>query len=449
MSGHTVEPRSNVIWITADQLRQQAVGFMGDPNAHTPHLDRLASEGVVFTHAVAGSPLCCPFRGSMLTSKYPHAAVPKHEDPLPEDLPTVVGPLKEAGYHTAYIGKWHLDGFKEARGRAAMHIVAPHRRGGFDHWIGYENNNSQWDCWVHGQTESGEQHWRLPGYETDALTDLFLDHIRKHVSSSDGQQKPFFAALQVQPPHNPYTAPAQWMQRYTPGAVALRPNVPRIPEYENQARRELAGYYAMVENLDWNIGRIVSCLSELGIADHTHILFFSDHGDLLGSHGHFRKLSPYEESLRIPFLMGGGQLSRRFKRGVSDAPINHVDIAPTTLGLCGIDVPSWMDGYDYSGHRLPEKTAAPEPDSAFLQLCNETGNPVDRPWRGIVSRDGWKYAVLEGQPWMLFNLNNDPYELVNHALNPAHKGKRAHLQQRLAQWMDETDDNQFRLPNIK
>ncbi|MFO0282564.1 MAG: sulfatase-like hydrolase/transferase, partial [Acidobacteriota bacterium] len=106
--------------------------------------------GVNFTAAVSGMPLCCPFRGSLLTGKYPHECVPGHEYPLPKGQPTITTPLREAGYTTAWFGKWHLGGFHERDGRAAKFIVPPDLRGGFDKWVGYENNNSQWDCWVHG-----------------------------------------------------------------------------------------------------------------------------------------------------------------------------------------------------------------------------------------------------------------------------------------------------------
>ena len=158
----------NVIWIFGDQHRAQALGCMGDPNVHTPNIDRLAAEGLTFTHAVSGFPLCCPFRGSLLTGRYPHHCVPGHEYQMPPEQPTVATVFNEAGYRTSYFGKWHLDGFHESDGRAALHIVPPERRGGFDDWVGYENNNSQWDCWVHGGEGDDAFHYRLPGYETDA-----------------------------------------------------------------------------------------------------------------------------------------------------------------------------------------------------------------------------------------------------------------------------------------
>lgn len=443
-------PRPNVIWVFGDQHRAQATGYAGDPNLHTPNLDRLAAEGTVFAQAVMGTPLCSPCRGSLLTGRYPHQCVPGHEYPLPLDQPTIAHVFHEAGYRTAYFGKWHVDGWHERDGRAAMHLVPPERRGGFDDWIGYENNNAQWDCWVHGGEGESAFHHRLPGYETDALTDLMIDWLRQRGrANARGEGSPFFAALSVQPPHDPYVAPAEWMARHTPGLIQLRPNVPHVGWVEARARRDLAGYYAMIENLDWNLGRIQAALIEVDLYDDTHLVFFSDHGDLHGSHGQFRKTAPWEESLRVPFVIGGRHHRYRGRTLRVDFPLNHVDVAPTTLGLCGIDPPFWMEGTDYSGHRNRDRSTGTEPDSAYLQLPVATGHgdSVDRPWRGVVTRDGWKYVVLEGQPWMLFNLNDDPYEQVNLALNTRFAPQRRRLQDRLRAWIADTADS-FTLPEI-
>ena len=441
------EKKKNAIWIMSDQHRAHMLSCNGDPNATTPNIDNMAVYGMNFRSAVSGFPLCCPFRGSMFSSVYPHKCVPGHQYRMPEGQKTITHVFKENGYYTSYFGKWHLDGFQESDGRAALHVVPPERRGDFDYWLGYENNNSQWDSWVHGGAAGdATKSFRLPKYETDALTDLFIDHIKDLAKAN----KPFFSVLSVQPPHNPYAAPPEFMKDYNPATIAMRPNVPDIATVQEKARREISGAYAMVENLDHNIGRIIECLREEGLLEDTHILFFSDHGDMHGSHGQFLKTNPFEESIRVPFIISGEQPTYDGREcGISHAPINHVDIAPTTLGLCGIEKPNFMEGTDYSWHRLSTRPRANEPDSAYLQSVIPTKHPdsTDKPWRGLVTTDGWKYVCFEQMEWLLFNLNEDPYEQMNLAHNVVYRPKLQELNDRLKKWADDTDDV-FNFPTI-
>ncbi|MCT4597884.1 MAG: sulfatase [Vallitalea sp.] len=451
--------KSNVIWIFGDQLRGQAIGYNGDPNAITPNIDNLARLGVNFTEAVSGFPLCCPFRGSMLTSVYPHNCVPGHEYQMNPKQKTIAHVFNENGYHTAYFGKWHVDGYKEQnirtadcfseinKGRATMHVVPPERRGGFERWIGYDNNNSPWDTWVHGGEGDVTNSFRLDGYETDCLTDLLIDYLVEQKEKDN----PFFAVLSVQPPHDPYVAPDEFARNYKPHNIQLRDNVPNIDYIKEQAKQDLAGYYAQIENLDMNLGRIRKSLNELGLADNTHIMFFSDHGDMHGCHGQFKKTTPYQEAISIPFIIGG-EISRYNGRlnGSCDVPINHVDIAPTTLGLCNIDVPVWMEGTNYAHYRLRGSRSMEEPDSAYLQSVIPTGHEdsIEFSWRGLVTKDGWKYVCFENTAWLMFNLNDDPLEQMNLAYNSKYKDKRKELNDRLKKWINDTND-QFVLPDFK
>lgn len=470
-AGTRVHHRPNVLWIMVDQLRAHALGYAGDPNVRTPNLDRLAAEGVTFTNAVAGAPLCCPARGSMMTGRYAHnSGVAGHRHPMPTDTRTVAHELTDAGYRTCYVGKWHLDGDRPELGpqvygetEARSRMIPPERRGGFTDWWAYENNNQPFDCRVHTDAgmapegvevtaeRDGMQQFTLPDYETDALTDILLRWLRDHERERSPQ--PFFAVLSVQPPHNPYTAPEADMARHTPGKIQLRPNVPPVPRVQERARRDLAGYYAAIERIDLNVGRIRAALQELGIADNTYLMFFSDHGDMLGSHGRWLKLAPWEESLRIPFIIGGLGADHQVTNRRSN-PINHVDLAPTTLGLCGLPVPDWMEGTNYSRCTAVYDAGEGLPDSAYIGIPEAYapptdrpysgpwhGNSVDRPWRGIVTADGWKYVCVENQPWMLTNLDEDPYELMNHAFNPAYYPVRQMLHQRLLQWADASGDS--------
>lgn len=440
----------NIIWIFGDQHRAQALSCMGDPNVSTPTIDRLALEGVHFRRAVANNPWCCPARFSLLTGLYPHKGVDRTPPPAPMDpaLPTIATMLTAAGYHTAWFGKWHLDG-NTPGADSSRKVIPPQRRGGFHTFVAYENNNSQYQVRVHGHIAGkGEvEPYRLPGYETDCLTDLLCDEIRRRAA----EDKPFFAALSVQPPHVPNVAPRADMARHRAGNIILRPNVPPVPRIEEIARRELAGYYAQIENLDANLQRVLDTLVQTGLADDTLIVFFSDHGDCMGSHGYREKSSPWEESIRVPFVIGGGVPYGPRRYGPVDALISMVDILPTTLGLCGVQKPARLPGFDYS-RAILNSSPVPlpgEPDSVYLQhtVRKQLEDGLDRAWRGVVTRDGWKYVCIPQAPFCMFNLNEDPYEMANLAFNTRFRTERARLHERLRQWIADTGD-QFDMPEL-
>lgn len=445
------DKKPNMIWIFADQLRAQALGCNRDPNVHTPNIDMMSQTGIQVEGGVSGFPLCCPFRGSLLTGRYPHEVLPGHEYRLDPQTTTIADVYNENQYDTAYFGKWHLDGLKDAENTCENYVIPRERRGRFQTWIGYENNNSQFNTWVHGHEKDGKElpPLRLKGYETDALSSLFIDYLK----SKDSEQ-PFFAVLSVQPPHDPHFAPQEFMERFTPGQIELRHNVPPIERVEERARRHIAGYYAQIENLDWNIGRILDALEETDLADNTHIIFFSDHGEMMGSHGYFRKMTPYEESIRIPIILSGGRrtaMKHGLKGGWREKVcFNHVDFAPTSLGLCGIKIPETIQGNDLSYLRIQGmERPATQPASAYLQSVIPTRHfdSVDKPWRGIVTEDGWKYVCMEDSEWLLFHLKEDPYEYVNLAHEQLYLSKRKELLAILRQWTEQTKDP-FPLPNL-
>ena len=277
--------------------------------------------------------------------------------------------------------------------------------------------------------------------------------------------------LSVQPPHGPNVTPinpSYGASSVRPADIQLRRNVPGVAWVEEKARYELAGYYGQIENLDYNFGRIRQALIDLAVDRDTYVIFFSDHGEMGGSHAQFDKRAPYEESIRVPFIVhrGGGC---QMNTAISDAVINHVDIAPTSLGLCGIPVPETMVGYDYSAQCL--STAAPEyagppqrdaePQSAYLQqipprpfAVGEDGaapasflDCVNTPWRGVVTRDGWKYVCTPGNDWLLFNIAEDPFEQANQVFNERFRTEKERCYGLLAEWIATTGD-QFPLPDI-
>ena len=232
-------------------------------------------------------------------------------------------------------------------------------------------------------------------------------------------------------------------RRLNASEVQLRPNVPP-GVHADKARLSAPGYYGMIENLDENIGRVMAKLRQHNISQNTHILFFSDHGEQLGSHGRIQKMCPYEESISVPMIFSGGDgLYHGNRMGESDVQINHVDIAPTSLGLCGLPVPEWMAGIDYSYIRDPQRPLpAEEPDAVYLQAPSLGHGFADAEgWRGLVTRDGWKIAVHPGSHWLLINLNDDPYEMANLAFMPFYRNKRDDMLQRLKDWAEKVGDS--------
>ena len=445
--------KPNVIWIFGDQHRAQALSYRGDPNVSTPNIDNLARNGMRFDRAISGAPWCCPFRGALLTGTYPNQnGVTRTPSPLDPSIPTIANAFNDAGYHTAYVGKWHVDGSNQRE-----HYVPPDRRGNFKYWMGYENNNNQHEVFVYGSDSETPQ--RLEEYETDGLTSMLLKHLEGHVGEG-GDYTPFFASLSVQSPHDPYvppTHPSPGTRSIHPSDVELRRNVPDVPWIRERAALDVAGYSAMVENLDYNVGRIRDALKKMDIDRETYIVFFSDHGDMLMSHAQSGKSTPWEESVRIPFIVSkvGGRYN--MNPGITDAVINHVDIAPTTLGLRGIPTPEGMVGHDYSGHCIsndaPEFKSKPnreeEPDSAYLQQIPRKmhAHSVNKAWRAVVMRDGWKYACTPGNDWMLFNTEDDPYEQANYVHDAMFQSQKERCHKRLSEWIAETGD-EFELPDI-
>jgi arylsulfatase A-like enzyme len=204
----------------------------------------------------------------------------------------------------------------------------------------------------------------------------------------------------------------------------------------------------MIENLDWNYGRVIETLEQTTLLNNTHVFFFADHGDMHGSHGMLRKVCPYEESIRTPIIISGCQPRYPpWKNGNLPVLSNHVDIAPTTPGLCGIRQPEWMEGTDFSCHRIGSPPAKADPDSAFLQCVVPTGeaDTINTPYRGLVTRDGWKYVCFENQSWLQFNLNEDPDEEMNLAQLDRYRPERKKMIARLKQWIADTGDR-FSIP---
>jgi arylsulfatase A-like enzyme len=417
----------NILFILPDQWRAQAFGFAGDPNAKTPNLDRLQKQSVWFMNAVAGIPVCCPTRASLMTGQRATThGVFLNDARLSTNATTLAEVFRGAGYDTGYIGKWHLDG-PERSG-----FIPPERHQGFDYWKALECTHAYNHSFYYSDTL---ELLTWEGYDAIAQTRDAQRFLRAHTDSA----KPFLLFLAWGPPHDPYeTAPQRFREMFHPAKLKLRPNVPQTAEH--RARKDLAGYYAHCAALDDCVGELLTTLEETGLDRNTLVVFTSDHGDMLGSHGLHEKQKPYDESTRVPFLIrlpkSFGTKSRRL-----DAPINSEDLMPTLLGLCSLPIPKTVEGLDFSGYIRGKKDPS---DGAALLACiapfgEWTRRVGGREYRGIRTTRYTYVRDLNGS-WLLFDNKTDPYQLKNLVGSPGAAKRQAELEATLQRKLQSAHD---------
>jgi arylsulfatase A-like enzyme len=397
----------NLVYVFADQWRAQATGYAGDTNVIAPNLNKLAAQSVVFTHAVSNCPVCSPYRASLITGQYPlTTGVFLNDVDFKPKGTTIAHAYKQAGYKTAYIGKWHLDG----PNRSAF--IPREKRFGFDYWKAVGCVHKYNDSTYYGDTPA-KLKWH--GYDAIAQTDDACDYIR-------GQTKdnPFILFLSWGPPHDPYgTAPEK---------------------YQN----------AHIAALDDCLGKIVKTLKETGLEDNTILVFTSDHGDMLFSQGFEKKQKPWDESILIPLVIHYPAVLGTEGRKI-DMPISVPDMMPTLLGLSGLPIPDSVEGTDFSA--VVKGTQAP-PDNVALIMCpSPFGQYVrgkshpkfgptwaqGREYRGIRTKRYTYVRDLNG-PWLLYDNEKDPYQLDNRVNKPQYAELQKKLDDILSQKLKETND---------
>ena len=427
-STRSVSKKPNVVFVFADQWRAQATGYAGDPNAMTPNIDRLAAESIVFSTAVSTTPVCCPYRASLLTGQYPLThGIFMNDAPLNPAAITMGKIYKSSGYNTGYIGKWHLDG----HGRSSY--IPPERRQGFEYWKVLECTHNYNNSLYFANDDTLPSKWE--GYDAYYQTIDAQSYIKDHANNT----KPFLLVLSWGSPHEPYgTAPEKNKKLYENRNIQLRPNVP--DSLKDRAIKDLRGYYAHINALDDCMAMLLKTIKESGIADNTIFVFTSDHGDMLYSQGMQKKQRPYDESIRVPFLLRYPVIQREKSKTI-DAPFNTPDILPTLLGLCNIKVPNSVEGKDLSMYvkgekELKENNALIVSVSPFGQWIRKDGGVE---YRGIRT-NRYTYARKLSGPWLLFDNLTDPNQLTNLIGNPQYLNLVETLDKALNQKLRETKD---------
>ena len=440
----TAEPsRPNIILLLADDLGFGDLSCFGSPAVTTPHLDRLASQGMKVTRFYAASAVCSPTRASVLTGRYPlRFGITKHFNDrdrwLPESATTIATLLKGAGYATVHIGKWHLGGLHlDADGRRLENQPGP-REHGFDF---YQTQIEQQP--LRGRMGKDQTLFREGGtvllrndhrvteddpYFSKHFTDANGDYAIEMIEQLFADKKPFFINLWWLVPHKPYEpAPEPHWSQTAAGGIS-----------DDQHR-----FRSMVQHMDSKVGEILEKLDELGIAKNTLVIFTSDNGaafegfigDLKGG-----KTDLHEGGLRVPMIVRWPSV---IPAGVTSAGFGHTnDLLPTFCEAAAVKIPSDLavDGLSLLPHlKGGAPPSAEERGTAFWQMDLfknlQRHYPKPKPHATEVAKRGkWKLLALDGKPVELFDVEADPNEQNNVIAD--YPGLVASLSVEIREWLN-------------
>ncbi len=408
MQRKSAPARPNFLIVLTDDQRWDAMSHMGCPLLKTPHMDRLASEGIRFSNAFVTTSLCSPSRASFLTGQYAHRhRIRGNRTPMPPGLELFPMLLQRGGYDTAYFGKWHMDNMAE--------------RPGFAHYVSFRGQGSYQDPMLdfNGLLEKRD------GYLTDLLTSYAVEWLKRERSA------PFLLYFGHKASHGPFQPAARHKDAFADAPLPRPRNVDDSlegkPEWvkkragkgarSNPAyERTMRNYYRTLLAMDESLGMLLETLEQRGQLENTFVLFASDNGYFHGEHGLSDKRAGYEEALRIPFLIRYPPLARK-GRVVSQMALN-IDLAPTVLELARIAAPASVQGRSLVP--LLRGSAGDWRTSFLYEYFAEQQFPSTPDIQGVRT-ERWKYLRYPGTGDMdeLYDLKNDPLEMRNLAQDPA------------------------------
>lgn len=442
------DQRPNMIVVLIDDMRWDEFGAAGHNYIETPNIDRLAREGVQFTNAFATTPLCSPSRACFLTGQYAHhngIVDNTARDKQSHELMTFPRVLDQAGYETAFMGKWHMGNDDSPRP-------------GFDHWVALKGQGEATDP----NLNVDGNRMQAKGYVTDVLSDYALKFIRKK------RKTPFLLYLSEKALHpnifqandgstqniggGGFIAAERHKGLYTGKAFKRRPNASIVPEDKPALMRSIPGVPPLSDStatsestirdraemlmaIDESLGNMMSLLDSLGQLDNTIIVFTSDHGYWYGEHclDDERRLA-YEEGIRIPFLV---RYSKAIPAGLQrEAMVQSIDVAPTLLTYAGAQVGPYIDGKPLQP--LIQDPAAPWRSEVFIEYFSDTVFPrIYKMGYDAVRDNRYKYIrykELEGMD-EFYDLEKDQYELTNAIHNEAYQSMVNAFNQKLDQFV--------------
>ncbi|WP_067515759.1 sulfatase-like hydrolase/transferase [Endozoicomonas ascidiicola] len=449
--------RPNIVFFLSDQHRRHAMGFWQNPQysqylngvsdpVHTPYLDKFADQSVVLSQCISTAPVCSPHRAMLMSSMYPHAngvsqnCRADREWGLLPGIETLGDVLSKNNYSCGYIGKWHLDKpepndpqnpgkyvaesdprWKKPLSKTMDSYTPPELRQGFDYWYAF-GAHSNHDA-PHYYDTDGNRH-EPKKWATEHETDIAINYLQNN-QGQRVQDKPFCLFVSTNLPHNPYntlkdTDDEMYHAYYSDDKVSdvkdllNRPNFRHGPLPMKMGTQEQGSseglstdtvryYFSSVSGVDRNFGRLMEALEATGQADNTIVVYSSDHGDMMGSHGLMAKACIYEESLGIPMIV---RYPEKLKPSVNDVLMGSLDFMPTLLGLAGLssEIPTSAVGNNLSENLVKQNDGLDKPEYVpFLLHTYQKGLRTDR----------YSLSINKAGQGVLFDNIKDPYQMDN------------------------------------
>ncbi|MFY0601400.1 MAG: sulfatase [Cyclobacteriaceae bacterium] len=444
--------QKNVVFILSDDHRYDFMGFTGKvPFLETPNMDRMANQGAHIKNAFVSTSLCSPSRASILSGQYAHKhKVVDNQSLIPDGTVFFPSYLQEAGYQTGFIGKWHM---------GEHHFGV---RPGFDFWASFKGQGKYFNPVINFNGE--EKAHKDSAYVTDVLTDYALDFI-----NSRDQEKPFFLYLSHKGVHADFKPAPRHLGRYENEEVAypasmFPPNHDRstvssteynyedLPNWVKAQRYSWHGvdhmYHGQISfedfykrycetllSVDESIGTVIEHLEKEGLLENTIVIYMGDNGFSFGEHGLIDKRQAYEESMRVPLLAMGGGIPAGSQ---VEEVIQNIDIGPTVMDFAGVKTKPHMDGNSFKSLLFQETILWR--DTVYYEYFWERPFP-QTPTVHAVRTSKYKFIRYHGV-WdvnELYDIENDPEEMINLIRDPAYKEVAIELRASLFDWLAGTE----------
>lgn len=478
--------RPNLLYIFPDQYRMHALSIWSNPDyknaistsgdpVHTPNLDKLAKQGVLFTQVCSTFPVSSPHRGMLMSGMYAqtngldiNCRLGRKQE-LNHEIECFTDVLAKADYETAYVGKTHWHKTEAVFDKDGNYVGSTEEPGGhsafeFDTYIPEgksRHSNKYWFQQVrdnHFNALSYSNRPELVSGKSDGeacrsyqfTSKREADVVIRYLMNKNNERnpdKPFSIIWSLNPPHPPYnnlndcdtTIYNQYYRDMPVNELLVRKNVDenaKSANPSNESKKRIMNariYFSLITAIDREIGRVLEALEETGEADNTIVVFTSDHGEMLDSHRLMGKSMIYDESFLVPFMI---RYPQKLKHQLNDLMFGSVDIMPTMLGLMGLDkmIPSSVMGRDYSDGILSGKYQKnPKPVSAFYFRPDAKG----------VRTNQYTYEVTRKGTYMLFDNLRDPYQMKSISLESIPEKSASELKTALGQWLKEAHDKWY------